>query len=239
MRMVQSTFTKQKRELAKAASWIEKMRGQEVHEITFSPDGEKLMTEKTSYVDFTPKQIFQKVMDIIKTVVSQHGSRQIANSKNTGRFSWNGIEVELTVPQLRTLQEAQRVLNDLFLNLPRRNPRLVPNTTVDDFPAFAYREQKHFNAKTRYVPYEEDSTTRVRTYEERYEEHTHTTQKVEVDYGLDISILKNLNDQLADFNTAIQIAIDEANCKGRQQDPVLDKLIEEVCLIFNGFLEAK
>ncbi len=51
--MVQSTFTKQKRELAKAANLLDKLRAQETRKIVFAPDGvERLEETKDSYVDF-------------------------------------------------------------------------------------------------------------------------------------------------------------------------------------------
>ena len=226
--MVQTTFTKQKRELAKALSWIEKIRAQEVRNLYYNDQEELQQENRETYVDYTPEEITQKVLEIVKDVVSQHGARQKANSQNTGNFNWYGISVQLTVPQLRALQSAHAVLRELVLKLPRRNPKLMYNTTVENRPAFAHIKQKHEQTKTRYVPYEEDSTTRVRTYEEEYQVVTHYTQKVEIDYGLEIKLLNELNEVVDDLGTAIQLAIDEANTKGRENDPVVDDVIQRI-----------
>ncbi|HAX77993.1 MAG TPA: hypothetical protein DCY88_19775 [Cyanobacteria bacterium UBA11372] len=226
--MVQTTFTKQKRELAKALSWIEKIRAQEVRNLYYNDQEELQQENRETYVDYTPEEITQKVLEIVKDVVSQHGARQKANSQNTGNFNWYGISVQLTVPQLRALQSAHAVLRELVLKLPRRNPKLIYNTTVENRPAFAHIKQKHEKTKTRYVPYEEDSTTRVRTYEEEYQVVTHYTQKVEIDYGLEIKLLNELNEVVDDLGTAIQLAIDEANTKGRENDPVVDDVIQRI-----------
>lgn len=237
--MVQSTFTKQKRELAKAANWISKLRAMEIHNITFSPEGEKLSTEKESYVEFSAVEICTRVMETIQAVVEQHGARQMANSKNTGHFSWHGIEAELTVPKLRVLQEAHKVFNELVQNLPRKNSKRVPNTTVEGHPAFAHPPQKHFAQKVRYTPYEESDSTRIRTYEQRYEEHTHTSQRIEIDYGLDVRTFQVIEELVMDLDTAIQVAIDEANARGREKDPVLTDTIDGICKVFAQALNPK
>lgn len=84
--MVQTTFTKQKRDLAKALSWIEKIRAQEVRLLTYNAQEELQEEIRETYVDYSPEEITQKVLEIVKDVVSQHGSRQKANSQNTGQF---------------------------------------------------------------------------------------------------------------------------------------------------------
>lgn len=226
--MVQTTFTKQKRELAKALSWIEKIRAQEVRLLTYNADEELQEEIRETYVDYSPEEITQKVLEIVKDVVSQHGARQKANSQNTGKFGWYGINVDLTVPQLRALQNAYTVLQELVRKLPRRNPKLIYNTTVNNRPAFAHLKEKYEETKIRYVPYEEDSTTRVRTYEEKYNVVTQYTQKVEIDYGLEIKFLNELNEMIGDLGTAIQMAIDDANTKGRENDPVIDDVINRI-----------
>jgi hypothetical protein len=86
--------------------------------------------------------------------------------------------------------------------------------------------------KTRSIPYEEDSSTRVRTYEEKYELLTHFTQTVEIDYGIDVRLLNNLAEMITDLGTAIQIAIDEANAKGHKPDKVLEKVIDDIRMVF-------
>lgn len=226
--MVQATFTKQKRELAKALSWIEKLRAQEVRLLTYNAEEELQEEIRETYVDYSPEEITQKVLEIVKDVVSQHGARQKANSQNTGKFEWYGINVDLTVPQLRALQNAYTVLQELVRKLPRRNPKLIYNTTINNRPAFAHLKEEEEETKTRYVPYEEDSTTRVRTYEEKYNVVTQYTQKVEIDYGLEIKLLNELNEMIDDLGTAIQIAIDDANTKGRENDPVIDDVINRI-----------
>lgn len=226
--MVQTTFTKQKRELAKALSWIEKIRAQEVRLLTYNADEELQESIRETYVDYSPEEITQKVLEIVKDVVSQHGARQKANSQNTGKFEWYGINVDLTVPQLRALQNAYTVLQELVRKLPRRNPKLIYNTTINNRPAFAHLKEKYEETKIRYVPYEEDSTTRVRTYEEKYGVVTQYTQKVEIDYGWEIKLLSELNEMIDDLGTAIQVAIDDANTKGRENDPVIDDVINRI-----------
>jgi predicted house-cleaning noncanonical NTP pyrophosphatase (MazG superfamily) len=226
--MVQTTFTKQKRELAKALSWIEKNRAQEVRNLTYNSKEELQEEVRETYVDYSPEEITQKVLKIVKDVVNQHGARQKANSQNTGRFQWYEINIDLTVPQLRALQSAYTVLHELVRKLPRRNPKLIYNTTINNRPAFAHLKEKYEETKTRYVPYEEDSTTRVRTYEEKYDVVTQYTQKVEIDYGLEIKLLNELNEMIDDLGTAIQMAIDDANTKGRENDPVIDDVINRI-----------
>lgn len=226
--MVQTTFTKQKRELAKALSWIEKIRAQEVRHLTYNPDEELQEEIRETYVDYSPEDIAQKVVEIVKDVVSQHGARQKANSQNTGKFEWYGIDIDLTVPQLRALQNACSVFEELVRKLPRRNPKLIYNTTIDHRPAFAHIKKRHEEEKVRYVPYEEDSTTRVRTYEEKYDVVTKYTQKVEIDYGLEVKLLNELNEMIDDLGTAIQVAIDDANTKGRENDPIIDDVINQI-----------
>lgn len=226
--MVQTTFTKQKRELAKAISWIEKIRAQEVRNLTFNPDEELQEEIRETYVDYSPEEIAQKVLVIVKNVVSQHGARQKANSQNTGKFEWYEISVDLTVPQLKALQSAYTVLQELVRKLPRRNPKLIYNTTINNRPAFAHIKEKHEEKKTRYIPYEEDSTTRVRTYQEEYKVITKYTQKIEIDYGIEVKVLNEIDEMIDNLGTAIQIAIDEANTKGRENDPVIDEVIAQI-----------
>lgn len=226
--MVQTTFTKQKRELEKAIAWIEKIRAQEVRQRVYNAQDELQEEIRETYVDYPPEEIAQKVVEIVATVVSQHGARQKANADNRGTFSWCGIEVELTVPQLRALQSAHIIFNELVKKLPRRNPKLVHNTVIDRRPSFAHSKHKHEKTETRYLPYEETNSTKVRTYEEKYQVVTHYTQKVEIDYGLEIKQLNELSEMIDDLGTAIQIAIDEANTKGRENDVVIDELIARI-----------
>jgi hypothetical protein len=236
--MVQTTFTKQKRELEKAVAWIEKLRAQEVRQRKYD-EREQLQEElREAYVDYPPEEIARKVVEIVNDVVSQHGSRQKANADNRGTLSWCGISVELTVPQLRALQSAHVVFNELVKKLPRRNPKLVYNTSIDNRPAFAHSRQKHEKTELRYVPYEEEASSRVRTYEEKHQVVSHYTQKVEIDYGLDIKQLTELTEMVDDLGTAIQIAIDEANTKGRSNDPVIDELIQRIGTILLTKLPA-
>jgi hypothetical protein len=226
--MVQTTFTKQKRELEKAIGWIEKIRAQEVRQRIYNDRDELEEEIRETYVDYPPEEIAAKVVEIVRTVVSQHGSRQKANAENRGTFSWSGIEIELTVPQLRALQSAHIVFNELVKKLPRRNPKLIHNTSIDSRPTFAHSKKKHEKTEIRYIPYEEDASNKIRTYEEKHQVITHYTQKVEIDYGLEIKQLTELTEMVADLGTAIQIAIDEANTKGRDNDPVIDDLIARI-----------
>jgi hypothetical protein len=226
--MVQTTFTKQKRHLSMAGSWIDKIRAHEVRNVTYSPEEETLEEKRETYVDYPPEDIAVKVLEIVSDVVSQHGARQNANSRNKGNFDWQGIHAEMTVPQLRALQSAHGVVSDLVSKLPRRNPRLICNTTIDDRPAFAHVREKHEETRTRYVPYEEVSSTQVRTYEEQYKVITHYTQKFEIDYGIDVKIVDTLREMADELGTAIQVAIDEANTKGHENDPVVDEVIREI-----------
>lgn len=112
--------------------------------------------------------------------------------------------------------------------MPRRNPKLVYNVSIDNRPAFAHIKQKHEKIETRYTPYEEEASNRIRTYEEKYQVISHYTQKVEIDYGVEIKKLTELNELVDDLGTAIQIAIDEANTKGRSNDPLIDNLIQRI-----------
>jgi len=236
--MIQTTFTKQKRELAKAAGLMEKLRAQEVRKVTYDANNVKLTEERVVYVDFGPEEIAEKVLSIVVDVVGQHGARQRANSRNTGRFDWCGVTADLTVPQLRALQDAHSVLNELVQKLPRRNSHTVPNTTVDGRPAFQHPAEKQFARRTRYKPYEEDSTTRVRTYEEYYEELEKSTQTVEIDFGLEPGAIESLRELVVDLGTSIQVAIDEANTKGTETDPVLNGVIEGIRGVFQSKIPA-
>lgn len=236
--MVQSTFTKQKRELAKAASLLEKLRAQEVRKILFAADGVQRIEEtKESFVDFAPETIFAEVMASVVKVVHEHGMRQQANSSNRGKFSFEGIEATLTVPQLRALQDVVPLLAELTQRLPRRNPKLIPNTTVDGRPAFEQRKMPVIKVETKYVPFTQKDTDRVRTYEEKHEVVEYYTQIVDVDFGLPIETVTKLQQLVADLSTAIQCAIDDANTRGQSPDPVLDDLIENIKQKFDSTIQ--
>ncbi|MFO0660247.1 MAG: hypothetical protein U0165_10505 [Polyangiaceae bacterium] len=227
--MVQSTFTRQKRELAKAASWLEKLRAQEIRYLRFDAEGQKVTETRESFVDNPPEEIARKVLGIVAEVVRQHGERQRANGKNTGLFVWRTISVPLTVPQLRALHEAYVTLSTLVGRLPRRNPKVVHNTTIDGRPAFAERAIDETETRTRYVPYEEDTSTRVRTYEEHYIVKIGSKQRVEIDFGLEVRRVQALEELVSDLGTAIQVAIDDANAKPHESDPVLAGVIDAIC----------
>ncbi|MDC3958960.1 DUF7873 family protein [Polyangium jinanense] len=237
--MVQATFTRQKRELAKAASWIERLRAHEIRKISFDAEGKKLTETRETYVDYPPEEVARQVLGIVVEVVRQHGARQRANGKNTGRFVWRGIEADLTVPQLRALKEAHATLATLVQKLPRRNPKVVHNTTVDGRPAFAGKMEETFEQRVRYKPYEEDATTRVRTYEEHYREKVGASQQVEIDYGLEVRRIQKLEEMVTDLGTAIQVAIDEANGRGHEDDPVLSKVIDSISKVFDDVLPPR
>ena len=230
--MVQTTFTRQKRELAKASQWIERLRAHEVRTIKYSPEKEKTGETRETYVDYTPQEIAGNILKVVVEVVSQHGARQKANSKNTGRFSWQGIEADLTVPQLRALENAHSTLGELVRKLPRRNPKLIPNTEFEGHPAFIHPMQEYTIKKSRSVPYEEESTTRVRTYQEDYEVISHYTQTLEIDFGLDVKLINELNEMVTDLGISIQSAIDEANTKGHDTDTVLNSVVSNIQAVF-------
>lgn len=237
--MVQTTFTKQKRELAKALALVEKLRAQEVRNILFAADGTtELEVTRDTYVDFVPEKIVSEVLASAVKVVHEHGMRQQANSINKGKFVFEGIEVELTVPQLRAIQDVIPLLTELTNQLPRRNPRVVPNTTVNDRPAFAYAKKEVIQVKSRYVPFEEDTTTRVRTYEEHYQEIINYTQKIEVDYGLPYDVIARMQQLVSDLSTAVQCAIDDANTRGQKSDEVIDRVIQQITDVFHKSLEG-
>lgn len=237
--MVQATFTRQKRELAKAASWIERLRAHEIRQVAFDAEGRKITETRETYVDFPPEDVAREVLGIVSEVVRQHGARQRANGKNTGHFSFRGVEADLTVPQLRALKEAHATLAALVQKLPRQNPRLVHNAVVDGRPAFASKVEEQFEERIRYKPYEEDASTRVRTYEERYREKVGASQRVEIDFGLDIRRVQKLETLVADLGTAVQVAIDEANGHGHEDDPLLSSVIASICQVFDDALPAK
>lgn len=237
--MVQATFTRQKRELAKAAGWIDRLRAHEIRKIAFDAEGKKITETRETYVDYPPEEIARQVLEIVVDVVQQHGARQRANGKNTGRFAWHGVEAELTVPQLRALKEAHATLATLVQKLPRRNPKIVHNTMVDGRPAFAGKIEESFEDRVRYKPYEEDATTRVRTYEERYREKVGATQNVEIDYGLDVRRIQKLEEMVTDLGTSIQVAIDEANGRGYEDDPILSGVIDSIRKVFDEVLPPK
>ena len=219
--MVQSTFTKQKRELAKAASLLDKLRGQETRIVLFAPDGiEKILETKESYVDFAPETIFADVLVSAVKVVHEHGMRQKANSANHGKFSFEGIEADLTVPQLRALQDIIPLLTELAQRLPRLNPRLVANTTIDGRPAFAQQMEPVTKTVSKFVPFNEKGTDRVRTYEEKHEVIKNYTQTIDIDFGLPIETITKLQQLVVDLSTAIQCAIDEANTRGDRKSVV-------------------
>ena len=235
----QTTFTKQKRELAKANSLIQSIRAQEVRSIRFDKDGKQQTIERSAYVTETPEAIAQQVLEIVRAVVAQHGARQQANSVNKGHFEFAGIQAELTVPQLRTLQDSLATLTALVNKLPAENLRLVPNGELDGRPAFFHPVEDITATKTRNVPYEETESTRVRTYEEKYEEILYKTQQVEVDYGLPTAAIKQLKLLLEDLSTAIQVAIDEANALPHTQDAELERVIAGITAAFQKALGQK
>ena len=120
------------------------------------------------------------------------------------------------------------MLSELAAKLPRRNPKLVPNTAIDGRPAFAHPVEEHFETKSRWVPFEEESSTRVRSYEEQYQVLKQKTQVVEIDFGLDITQVEKVKELVLDLGTAIQVAIDEADSKGHEPDPTMEKLIGNI-----------
>ncbi len=231
---VQTTFTKQKRLLEKANSLISQIRAQEVREQRFSPDDKLQTEERTAYLTEAPTAIASQVVAIVADVIRQHGARQKSNSVSTGRFEFCDVEADLTVPQLRALQEALGTISTLVDRLPTENLRRVPNGEVGGFPAFFTPIEKHYENRVRQVPYEEVDSTRIRTYEETYRELVYQTRTVTIDRGLPTATVARLREMVADLATAIQVAIDEANGKGREEDPVLNDVAARVLAAFEA-----
>lgn len=221
---VQTTFTRQKREAAKAGEQIAKLRAQETRQITFTLDGEVQSEIRESYIEIPPEKITASVLEIIGNIISMHAARQQANSRNKGRFSWQGIEVDLTVPQLRVLKEAHGVLQELAAKLPRRNPRHVPNTTVDGRPAFAHGMVDVFERRKKALPVQRQGSNVNETFYAEEDVVVNRVQTVEVDYGYPADVLDAFHELISDLETAIQIAIDEANARGHEADAEMEAL---------------
>ena len=218
---VQTTFTKQKRQLAKANALIGTIRAQEMRTQRFDADDKLETEERTAYIVDAPENIASQVVEIVADVVRQHGARQRANSVSKGRFEFCGIEADLTVPQLRALQEAQTTLAALVDKLPVENKRRIPNGEIDGRPAFFSPLQKIFETKTRAVPYEEN-----------YDVLLYQTRPVEIDYGLPTATIARLKTLVADLATAIQVAIDEANAQTREDDDFLNDVASKILAEF-------
>ena len=235
---VQTTFTKQKRELAKAHELIDSLRAQEVRIQRFSPDDKLVAEERKTWVNATPQEIAAKVFAIVKEVVAQHGARQQGNSVNTGTFEFCGVTAQLTAPQLRALQDITSVLRELVDKLPVENKRFVANGEIEGRPAFVELMTPVTETKTRYVPYEDKNSTRVRTYEEQYKEVLYKTREVTIDYGLPVQRIEALKTLVGDLSVAIQVAIDDANAKPRKDDDVLNDVIGKIVAVFDGELQG-
>ena len=229
---VQSTFTKQKRQIAKANELIGKIRAEEVREQRFDPEGVLEMETRTSYLVAPPAEIAAQVLAIIEDVVKQHGARQKANSTARGRFEFCGVEADLTVPQLRTLQDAAETLARLVEALPRQNMRRIPNGEFEGRPAFITPLEKHYQTKTETVPYEHTEVTRILTYERPVEILQNQTRTITIDYGLPIATVDELQSMLDDLKTAIQIAIDQANGQNRSEDETLNDVAKGILAAF-------
>ncbi len=233
---VQSTFTKQKRELAKAKELIQSIRAEEVRTQRLDTQDNIQTEERSSYMVESPQEIASKVFTIINEIVSQHGARQKANASNRGHFVFAGIQADLTVPQLRAIQESVGTLTSLIEKLPAENLRLIPNGKLDGHPAFFSPMEEQKEQKVRYVPYEEDTSTRVRTYEEHYDVVLYKTRTVTINYGIQMKKIIQLREMLSDLGTAIQVAIDEANALPHEGDAELNRLIGEITAKFNAVI---
>lgn len=229
---VQTTFTKQKRQLAKANALIGTIRAQETRTQRFDANENLETEERTAYLVDTPENIASQVVEIVADVVRQHGARQRANSVSKGRFEFCGIQADLTVPQLRALQEAQTTLAALVDKLPVENKRRIPNGEIDGRPAFFSPFAPTYATETRYIPFEEASTTRVRTYEEKHQILRYKTRTVEIDYGLPTATIARLKTLVEDLATAIQVAIDEANAQAREEDALLNDVAAKILAEF-------
>ncbi len=235
---VQSTFTKQRRELEKANSLIKTLRAQEKRNQRYDVDGQLVQEERETYLVDAPEAIADQVLKIVVEVVRQHGARQRANGSNTGHFEFCGIEAELTVPQLRALLDVVGTLAMLAERLPVENKRFVPNSTVDGRPAFCSPFTEVKERRSRFVPYEEKDSTRVRTYEEFFDVVLYKTREVVIDYGFPLKRVEAIKSLVADLQTAIQAAIDDANSKSAAADPVLNKVIEGVVKVFENAIKG-
>ncbi len=235
---VQTTFTKQKRELAKANELIASIRAQEKRSQRFSPDGKLQTEERETYLVDEPENIAAKVLTIVESVVRQHGSRQRANGVNTGAFEFRDIRVELTVPQLRALQEAAKTIRALVEKLPVENKRYMPNCEIDGRPAYATTMEQVKERKTRWVPYVDKDSPKPLTYAEEYDEVLYQTRQVTIDHGLATSKIVALKEMVGDLESAIQIAIDEANAKPHDQDETLNKTIGLITAAFNNAIDG-
>lgn len=231
---VQTTFTKQKRELNKVNTLINSIRAQEKRSQRFTPDGQLETDERDFYVEKLPESIAEKVLEIVCSIVRQHGARQVANSTNKGRFEFLGIEADLSVPQLRALQEASQTLRNLVDKLPKKNMRLVPNCEIDGRPAFASPLEKVKETKTRWVPYVNEGSPKPLTYEEKFEVVLYQTREVTIDYGLNCDKIDALREMAEDLDVAIQVAIDQANAKEHAEDALLNDVIARITDAFKS-----
>ena len=234
---IQTTFTKQKRELAKAQELIQSIRAQEVRQIRYNAKGKMETVQRTSWLVDTPEALASQVFQIIREVVAQHGARQQANSVNKGRFEFAGIQADLTVPQCRALQDVLGTLTALVNKLPVENKSHIPNGEIDGRPAYIMPMENVMKECVRYVPYEEKDSTRVRTYEERYQEVDYKTQNAEIDYGFPVLVIKAMKELLSDLSTAIQVAIDEANSQPQKKDEELERVIGKITEVFEKQLQ--
>ena len=234
---IQTTFTKQKRQLAKAQELIQTIRAQEVRQIRYNAEGKVECTQRTSWLIDTPENLASQVFQILRDVVAQHGSRQQGNSVNKGRFEFAGIQADLTVPQCRALQDILSTLTSLVNKLPVENKSHVPNGEIDGRPAYITPMENVTEDHVRYVPYEDVNSTRVRTYEEHYQEVAYKNQTAEIDYGFPVLVIKAMKELLSDLSTAIQVAIDEANARPQKKDEELERVIDGITEVFEKQLK--
>lgn len=235
---VQTTFTKQKRELAKINELISQIRAQEKRVQRLTPDGQLETQERETYVILTPQEIAGKVLALVQSVVQQHGARQQANGVNKGLFEFMGISAELTVPQLRALQEGANALRSLVENLPMENLRVRPNCELDGKPAYAAPASPVKETKKRWVPYVTKDSERPLSYEEEYEEVLYQRRVVTIDHGLAAPKILALKEAIGDLETAIQTAIDEANAKPHCEDKILGEVIAKIVETFQKQIDG-
>ena len=138
--MVQATFTRQKRELAKASAWMDKLRAQEVRRVTFDPQQRKLNEVRESYVEFPPEEIADQVLDIVV-------------EPDRSRWYWKDEDELVAAQQLGLITpamaeeiraEGERVIESLVAgSVPfsegweswRPNPQWAPLTVPDGWDA--------------------------------------------------------------------------------------------------------
>ena len=90
-----------------------------------------------------------------------------------------------------------------------------------------------FEDRVRYKPFEEDATTRVRSYEEHYREKVGAHQQVQVDWR---SGSPRRSEMVTDLGTAIGRHRRGQRARGHEEDPELARVIGAICKVFDDML---